>query len=573
MKRAPMAILRMCALPAKKRAATAFTRHPLSHFPVMRFLPALLAALLLAAPAQALEKWIYLARNLQVDKSVGEIEEIMRRGQAAGYTHILFVDSKLARLGTLGDILPRYTKNTERVKALASQYGFEMVPALFHVGYSNNMLWHDPNLIEAMPVKGAPLVVRGGVARLENPDAPTLPGGDFSDAKKWSWHDKEVVTFADGAARMADFGGKNARLVQKLKVQPWRQYHVAVRVKTQDLKGRPEIKAIPAKGGGTLNWDYLKTKPTQDWTTQHAVFNSQENTEVNLYFGVWGGGSGSVWWDDASIEEVAFLQLARRDGAPLSVTTADGKALAEGRDFEPLRDPLLGTKPWAGEFDVYHEPPLLKTKLPDGTRLLASYYHGVTVYEGQAMACPSEPKTLELLRDEARRIHKLWGAKGYMMSHDEIRVLNWCAACQKRHLTPGQILAENVRQCVAILRETNPGGNIHVWSDMFDPHHNAVKGPYYLVNGTLEGSWEGLEKEVIVMPWHFSKRAESLRFFADRGHRQVIAGYYDARPERIADWIAAGKGLPGVLGVMYTTWENKYGDLEAFARAADAATK
>ena len=51
---------------------------------------------------------------------------------------------------------------------------------------------------------------------------------------------------------------------------------------------------------------------------------------------------------------------------------------------------MLGAKPWPGEFDVFHEPPLLRTKLADGTRLLASYSHSATVYDGQAMVCPSQ---------------------------------------------------------------------------------------------------------------------------------------------------------------------------------------
>jgi hypothetical protein len=152
-----------------------------------------------------------------------------------------------------------------------------------------------------------------------------------------------------------------------------------------------------------------------------------------------------------------------------------------------------------------------------------------------------------------------------MMSHDEIRVLNWCEACQRRKLEPGAILADNVRTCLRILREVNPGGRVYVWSDMFDPHHNALKKDYYLVRGDLTGTWEGLDKEVIIMPWYLEKRAESLKWFADRGHRQVIAGYYDAQPERIRDWLSAARGVNGVLGVMYTTWENRYADLEAFA--------
>ena len=170
----------------------------------------------------------------------------------------------------------------------------------------------------------------------------------------------------------------------------------------------------------------------------------------------------------------------------------DGRALVEGRDFDKVVDPHMGTSPWPGAYDIWHEPPVIKTDLPDGTRLRVSYYHVVTIHGGQAMICPSEPRTLELLRDQARRMHAAWNAKGYLMSHDEIRVLNWCAACQRRQLDAGALLADNVRACTRILREINPGGRIYVWSDMFDPYHNA-RDDYYLVRGDLAGSWKGLD--------------------------------------------------------------------------------
>jgi hypothetical protein len=249
------------------------------------------------------------------------------------------------------------------------------------------------------------------------------------------------------------------------------------------------------------------------------------------------------------------------------VQKEDGPILTEGREFAKILDPNMGNHPWNGSYDVWHAPPVLKTSLPDGARLRVSYYHAVTVHDGQAMICPSEPRTLELLRDQAKRMHAAWGAKGYMMSHDEIRVLNWCQACQRRNLDAGALLADNVKACIQILRQTNPGGKIYVWSDMFDPYHNA-HGDYYLVRGDLKESWLGLDKEVIVLPWYFDKRKESLKFFAARGHRQVIAGYYDAKPEQIREWLNAAEPFPGVIGVMYTTWQQKYVDLEAFARIA-----
>ena len=47
--------------------------------------------------------------------------------------------------------------------------------------------------------------------------------------------------------------------------------------------------------------------------------DSLTNTQVTVYLGCWDGTTGSLWWDDASIEEVAFLNMVRRPGAPLAV--------------------------------------------------------------------------------------------------------------------------------------------------------------------------------------------------------------------------------------------------------------
>ena len=52
----------------------------------------------------------------------------------------------------------------------------------------------------------------------------------------------------------------------------------------------------------------------------------------------------------------------------------------------------------------------------DGTRLLVSYYHMLRFPDnGQVMICPSEPKTVDLLRDQAKRLHRIFDAKAYFM--------------------------------------------------------------------------------------------------------------------------------------------------------------
>lgn len=111
----------------------------------------------------------------------------------------------------------------------------------------------------------------------------------------------------------------------------------------------------------------------------------------------------------------------------------------------------------------------------------------------------------------------------------------------------------------------NPKAEILVWSDMFDPNHNAVAN-YYFVNGTLAGSWEGLDKSVILANWNGGKAKESLAFFSGRGHRQLIAGYYDS-DDNYSTWDAAARSTSLIYGFMYTTWQNRFGDMEKYGKS------
>jgi hypothetical protein len=46
--------------------------------------------------------------------------------------------------------------------------------------------------------------------------------------------------------------------------------------------------------------------------------------------------------------------------------------------------------------------------------------------------------------------------------------------------------------------------------------------------------WEGLSKDVIIPAVEFRKAKRESEILRDRGQRQVIAGYYDANPEKFA---------------------------------------
>ena len=414
-----------------------------------------------------------------------------------------------------------YFRNVDKVKAAAAKAKLEVVPAVFSIGYSNGHLAHDPNLAEGLPVIDQPYLVKGGTALLVPDTAAKIQNGDLEQSRGDRFasfglqDDPGLTMFVDRAVfhkgrascrvEPGTGGNKrstpNTRLAQPVPLRPHTAYRLSCWVKTRDLAptGSFHLLALGSKPGGRqLTFHEGGLEPTQDWKKLDVVFNSLDQTEVNLYVGFWGEGKGTFWIDDIQLEELALVNVLRRKGCPLSVKSSDGRTTyEEGRDFSPVVDPQLGRVPWEGEYEFDHAGPVITIKsgsrIKPGARLLVSWYHPVITHGFQLMCCLSEPKLMQILRDQAKRVNELFHPRSFFMSHDEIRVANWCQACQQRGLTPGGLLADNVRQCTAILKSVNPRARIFVWSDMFDPHHNAVD-QYYLVNGTLKGSWEGLSK-------------------------------------------------------------------------------
>jgi hypothetical protein len=552
-------------------------------------MPRLLAlAIVLAATAPAraadgppkyADRWVYLMYNLQVDANADETIKLIDRAAKAGYTGIVLADFKLSILDA---VTPNWFKNAERVKKAAAAANLEIIPAVFPIGYSSGLLFHDPNLAEGVPVRDAPFVVKGGRA-VPVPSGVAIKNGDFEAAKgdqfagfafqdepgKSTFADREVAATGKQSLRMQDAAG-NCRVSQRLAVRPWGCYRMSAKVKTRDRTGG-EFKFLAlGKSGRALTFHETHLKQTADWTEIEVVFNTLDQSEVTVYVGAWGGFKGTIWVDDWQVEELSLVNVLRREACPLVVKSADGKTVfEEGKDFQPVADPKLGTgRGGRGNYDFNHPGAEIRltpnSRLKDGDKLLVNYYHPIVVH-GEQVACSlTDPKVFALLKDQAKRVDAVFKPRTWFMSHDEIRVAGWDRLGEGK--TPGQLLAENARRCVGIIRELRPDARIAVWSDMFDPHHNAVDS-YYLVNGSWKDSWEGLPKDVVIANWNGRNAAESLKFFAGRGHPQVIAGYYDKDLSNFKKWDAAAAGVPGVVGFMYTTWQHKFTHLEEYGRA------
>ena len=328
--------------------------------------------------------------------------------------------------------------------------------------------------------------------------------------------------------------GGNARVVQNVPVRPHACYRLSCWVKTRDLSptGSFHLLALGAGSPGrSLTFQEGGLEPTQDWKKMDVVFNTLDQTGVNIYAGFWGDGSGTLWIDDLRLEELSLVNVLRRKGCPLLVTSADGKTAYTPRAAISSRSsmPSSARFPTPGEFEYDHEGPRLtltaRSRIKEGERLLLSWYHPILTPGSQVMCCLSDPKVETILRDQARRVNAIFHPRTFFMSHDEIRVANWCQACQARKLSPGKMLADNVRRCVAILRQINPKPASSSGPTCSTP----IITPSTITTWStapLKGSWEGLPRDVIIANWNSGKAHDSLSFFAGAGpspdHRRLL---------------------------------------------------
>jgi len=530
-------------------------------------------------------KWVYCSVNFQVNESVDKLIEIIRHAKEIGYNGIVITDYKFGKIKGRPE---KYYRNLERTQKVAEELDIEIIPIIM----SPSILINEPSMVEGIPVKDTLFIVKDGQAVVKNTEN-LLPDGGFEKLNEknsfsgWEWidgpgkssfRDTEIKYSGESAIRMEKFreGNEygNCRIYKKLTLKPWTQYHVRVFIKTEDVSPANNIKiALLAPKNRSLNHRDLGVKKTQNWREYNITFNTLEHESVRFYVGIWGGGNGKIWIDELTMTETAGVNLVRRGGCPVKVANADGTVeYTEGEDFFRWLDPKSGNAPWAGSFEDYHSPPPIvltaNSRIKEDETLKVSFYHTAIIYWGAVFPCLMNDDLFTYYREQILSLNKYFRPKKYFMAHDEIRVAGWCETCSKAG-TCGNILAKHIKRCTDLIKSINPEADIFVWSDMFDPYHNAKRAPYYLCSTSFDGSWEGLDKSVIIVNWNSGKRNSSMPFFAQQGYRQIIAGYYDSADvkKRLEGWLNTADKIDGVIGCMYTTWTNNYGHMKVFYKS------
>ncbi len=537
----------------------------------------------------ALQLWYWHHSYLTTDNALASSKALLDKAAALGYNGVAIWDSSFNLMGNDWWSPEAESRMREFMQyAVGKHMRVLGGPGLF--GMSNDVLQANPNWAEGLRLIGTEyqvdpsghrLMLKNSFSGLANPGFEDGKTGWFSTGDQ-AIGTNTVAHSGKVSGVIVDAPG-NARFRQTLTLKPWRAYHLRLFFKSSAFRGSPMVSVFDSSNYDEVRLTAdLRANGNHDWTQLDYMFNSQDTTKALLYFGVWGGSSGILWFDDVQLEETALVYVLRRPGAPLKLYDPQNPSTiyVEGVDYRAIADPRM-TAMRSPFTDVYHAP--APVTLPRGTHLkpgqtvaIDSYSaFPVPIQNGVAM-CMSEPAVYKWMGQNAQAMKRvLPPGQGLFIGYDEIRQANSCASCRAKNMSAGQLLAWSMAQSLKIYHSTAPDAQLYTWNDMFDPYHNAHKN-YYYVEGDLAGSWETLPANVRIVNWNLSSLKKSLTWFSGAdphqpvAHEQIIAGYYDngnggAAAQRE---LSEAAGVPGIQGLMYTTWADDYSQLESFARAA-----
>ena len=541
--------------------------------------------------------WYWQHSYLSSDEALQSAERQIDRVKTAGYTGVVFWDSGFSFLSD-----PFWPpQNVSRLKSAlqyAANKNLQVMVPVAPFGFSNDALQQNPNWAESQRVIGSHFRVDAARRKLTFIDSfPGLQNPGFEEGEK-AWfdlHDRGAAIDTDHshsgrASGSIRYATGNARFRQLVKLLPWRQYHIRLFVKTQAFRGLSQVEILDATGLARFHPTFallnatFKADDTSSWKSLDYTFNSRDATSAYLYLGVWGGSVGTIWFDDVQLEETALIYVTRRVGTPVKMydPKQPKRVFQEGVDYNPIADARM-TSTRTPFTDNYHEPspvtlPATTHLKPGETVALDSYSVFPIPGLNDVGMCLTAAGVLDWQRRNADAIKSILpDGAGLLMQYDEMRQMNSCGSCRAKQMSAGQLLAWSVKNSFGLYRSMLPNAPVYAWNDMFDPYQNAVNH-YYNVEGDLAGSWKGVPASVTIMNWNLGHLKKSLEWFSGESfrqpvaHKQMIAGYYDSGDGAAAarKELQEAEGIPGVEGLMYTTWRDDYSQLEPFAESARA---
>jgi hypothetical protein len=480
--------------------------------------------------------WVYNSYGMNTDEGWQSFSNMVVRAAAAGYNGVLTA----AQLeNAMNNWDKRARANYAKARDLCATLGMKIIPGVWGLGYGGPVCYWDPETVEATALKGATYVSDGKALRFE---PQPVPAEAFSTA---------------------DFGVRQV----KAHLKPFTHYRITFKLKTENML--PDIyhkfrMSCWYKGGGSQLYD-PPMKPTQDWTDVTFTFDTYDTGEMTFSAGKGRRDiTGSYQMKDVRIEERGPCNVLTTDGmAPVVRDAATGFTYEAGRDYAPF--------PKMRRFIEQPDAKPIEVAVPAGSRikvgarLLVDCWIPAVEGQRQYCGCPSAEQVYRYFEKSAREVEEFFHPKTWLLGIDEWRVANRCRRCQARNVSPAELMGECTARQYAIIRKVNPNAEIAAWADMFAPTDNA-RANYYCVKGDITGSWNFVPKDILMVVWENGHGPVAMKHFADNGFRTLAGIYYDHSDlENDRKWLKECNRTKGCQGLMYTTWQRKYGLLEDFA--------
>jgi len=510
-------------------------------------------------------KWFFVQNNLNNFAEFLALNDLVLNSKKHGFNGVV-LSSKFDLL----DIeTTDYISRLKVLKRLCDDQQIDLVPCIFSIGYANALLAHDPNMAEGFPVTNVDLKVQGREALPKNTESTFYC--DFEAGRSCdlllenpgqvTFFDNQISHSGSSSLRLENFRYNkhgNARIVAHLSLKSFSSYIVTFWYRAADNFNSTLKAQIYTPKGNCVTWREYD-RPSARWQKAVFEFNSLGDKNLLLYLGVWNGRTGRVWIDDLTIKPQNDLAgMIRRDGAPLEITN-----LSTGQKYSETTDFVVSEKlPHSGRYFIQIP---LQSHIQEGDVLHISFYRKYEMGNEQTSACMANPAIYKIWERQIRTIEEVIKPKAYFLSMDEIRQGGYCGLCRDRNMA--ELLGECVTKQVGLIKKYNPNAEIYIWSDMLDPNVNAVND-YFMVRGNFYGSWRNISKSIHPVIWVFDNRDRSLVHFKTNGFMPLISVCVDGDQAEtiIKSWISSIKNTHDLMGVMYTTWEHDYSQLEFFSR-------
>lgn len=472
------------------------------------------------------------------DGHVERTRELAAVAGAHGYNTVVFSSSTGLGMSHVWD--DRRRERFLEAKRACEAAGLEPAVGMWSIGYAKESFFQiDPNLVAASPVFDTHYIVSNGVGVLRRKRTERLldaPGRIHSPRRE------------------TDAGDFHVR------VAPARSYCLRLRMSAEpgSCGHWPVSAAIRRPLARTDYLEHRVFKVKADGTVQEFLVHFPSLAERELDILVRGYNRtfpGSVTLVSAELFQTEPRLIVRRHGTPVTVrSAATGEVYVEGRDY--ARVPRA-TGVWPGPWNRPAQLPLKILKggaVREGDELVLDCYCSFPNWGKWASACMAAPEMDEILEKSAAETVRLANPKMWILSFDEVRAGGGCRDC----LATGDmahIYAAFVKKAMAAVRRLRPDAEIYLWNDMVDPYAMQDDGKNAGMYSSMKGVWDLLPRDLGIAYWTYSWRGDGVKFFAERGHPQIMCGYYDEKVlKKSLEWMDLAARTPLCRGVMYCTW-------------------